>query len=112
MNLAAKIKRMSKLYRLFSLYDVPVLGSRGFIAVFSATSAVSIFLGAPSLLAASVAFFFLMLAHELGHASIARRLGYPVTKIELHSWYGRCWYEGSEIFEYHEAIISWGGIAA
>jgi Zn-dependent protease len=50
-----------------------------------------------------------MLAHELGHAAFARRLGYAVSEIRLFAFFGHCRHlRAYSAFE--EAVIAWGGV--
>jgi len=56
----------------------------------------------------------LLLAHELGHALLARCCHCPVQAIVLHPLHGRCLYElpGDELEALREAVIAWGGVLA
>src|SRR5215210_2696050 len=51
----------------------------------------------------------LALAHELGHAMLARLCGREVERIELHLLQGWCVYSKPKL-EIEEIIISWGGM--
>lgn len=53
----------------------------------------------------------LMLAHELGHAALARFCGLQVESIELHLLQGCCIYSKPRC-EIEAIIISWGGVLA
>ena len=59
-------------------------------------------------LASYIAIIF---AHELGHAAIARRLGYDVTAIRIGLVHGRCEYEHPDS-AWDASLVSWGGILA
>lgn len=101
----------SRLYRLFSLFGIPVYGSRGLLVLLALGFMASFFYGQPVVVAV-VALFFLVLLHELGHAFLARRRHFRVIRIELHAGHGGCLYEADEIFEYDDAVICWGGVLA
>ena len=51
------------------------------------------------------------LAHELGHAYLARRLGYEVMDIRVFPVFGKCRYD-RPYSDYEDAVIAWGGVAA
>ncbi len=58
-----------------------------------------------------IAFLFLVIAHEFGHAIIIRKFGFWVEEIVLQGIGGYCRWAG-EATEMQETIISWGGILA
>ena len=58
-----------------------------------------------------VAFLVLMLAHELGHAFVAKRIGLPVFSLRLYAIHGTCIY-GTPHSKRKEIAIAWGGVAA
>jgi Zn-dependent protease len=60
---------------------------------------------------AFVAFFFLLLIHELGHAAVAKWRRVPVLGIHVYIMHGLCRYEAPEK-KSDEIWISWGGVAA
>ena len=60
---------------------------------------------------AFVAFFFLILVHELGHAAVARWRGIEVESIRLFFIHGTCTTEEPE-YELDDVLIAWGGVAA
>jgi len=60
---------------------------------------------------AFVAFFFLMLVHELGHAAVARWRKVPVLGINLYVMHGLCRYEEPDR-KSDDTWIAWGGVAA
>src|SRR5262245_30569508 len=67
-----------------------------------------------SLAGTAIAFFgflFLLLAHELGHAAVARRRRVEVLKIELLFLHGICAHE-EPYDEIDDVLIAWGGVAA
>jgi stage IV sporulation protein FB len=58
-----------------------------------------------------VSFILLMLAHELGHALIAKRMGFRVSHVDVYALHGDCHYEnfsGPNSIEHY--MVSWGGI--
>jgi len=58
-----------------------------------------------------VAFFVLVLAHELGHAYLVRRYGHHVMAIDVTGFGGLCrWFGTATTFE--RAAIAWGGVVA
>jgi Zn-dependent protease len=60
---------------------------------------------------AFVAFFFLLLAHELGHAAVARWRRVEVDHIQLFFLHGYCAHEPPD-YELDDVLIAWGGVAA
>jgi len=60
-------------------------------------------------LVAFVSLALLALAHELGHATLARFCGRQVERIELHLLQGWCIFSKPE-YEIEEIIVSWGGV--
>jgi Zn-dependent protease len=60
---------------------------------------------------AFVAFFFLLLAHELGHAAIAKWRRVPVLEIRLFLLHGHCKHEQPEKRSDH-VWIAWSGVGA
>jgi Zn-dependent protease len=59
-------------------------------------------------LASYVAIIF---THEIGHAAIARCLGYEVTAIRVGLLHGRCEYEHPDS-AWDASLVSWGGVLA
>ncbi|HJY76071.1 MAG TPA: hypothetical protein VKE95_05530 [Burkholderiales bacterium] len=57
------------------------------------------------------AFFFLLIAHEFGHAAVARWRGVGVDEIELFFIHGLCRHE-EPYYERDDVLIAWGGVAA
>ena len=62
----------------------------------------------------AVLFFVLILLHEVGHAWIAKNLGYQPTAIVLKDVHGVCIIEyfNNSDFSKDEAKIAWGGVLA
>ena len=60
---------------------------------------------------AFMSFLFLLLAHELGHAAIAKWRGVPVIEIRLFILHGYCEHERPDK-KSDEVWIAWGGVAA
>ena len=60
---------------------------------------------------AFVAFCFLILAHELGHAAVARWRRVEVESIRLFFIHGTCATEEPH-YELDDVLIAWGGVAA
>jgi stage IV sporulation protein FB len=60
---------------------------------------------------AFVAFFVLLLVHELGHAAVARWRRVEVDKIQLFFLHGNCSHEQPD-YELDDVLIAWGGVAA
>jgi len=52
----------------------------------------------------------MLFVHELGHAIVARHLGYRVYRIRLTFWHGECETQTPET-EWEHALIAWGGAA-
>ena len=57
------------------------------------------------------AFFLLLLAHELGHAAVARWRRVEVDHIQLFFLHGYCAHEPPD-YELDDVLIAWGGVAA
>jgi hypothetical protein len=58
-----------------------------------------------------LAFFVLVLLHELGHAFVVQRFGHLATSVEVTGFGGLCrWTGHSTAFE--RAAIAWGGVLA
>jgi Zn-dependent protease len=60
---------------------------------------------------AFVAFCFLLLLHELGHAAVALWRHVGVHKIQLFFLHGSCTHELPD-YELDDVLIAWGGVAA
>lgn len=60
---------------------------------------------------AIVSYLSVVLLHEVGHAWMARRLGYDVDSIRVAFLHGRCEYE-APYSETDEVLIAWGGVLA
>jgi len=58
-----------------------------------------------------VAFLVLVLAHEFGHALLARRYGHHVLSIDVTGFGGRCRWAGAAT-EDERAKVAWGGVLA
>jgi hypothetical protein len=58
-----------------------------------------------------VAFLVLVLAHEFGHALLARRYGHHVLSIDVTGFGGRCRWAGAATAE-ERAKVAWGGVLA
>ncbi len=58
-----------------------------------------------------IAFFLVVLVHELGHAACVRLYGYTVTSIEVNGLGGRCEWAGDPTAK-EDAVIASGGVAA
>jgi membrane-associated protease RseP (regulator of RpoE activity) len=52
-----------------------------------------------------------MLAHELGHAFVARKCRLPVYSLQLYAIHGLCSY-GAPRREGSDVAVAWGGVAA
>lgn len=60
---------------------------------------------------AFVAFSFLLMAHELGHAIVAMWRNVRVVRIQLFFIHGVCTHEEPD-YEEDDVLIAWGGVAA
>ncbi len=56
-------------------------------------------------------FVLLILAHELGHAALARYYGCHVISIDAHALGGTCMFHG-HVTGRQSSIIAWGGVLA
>lgn len=69
-------------------------------------------LGQPSHALVGVACYFgVILLHEIGHAAMARRLGYAAPAIRLSFMHGLCEHDAPGTRR-DEALIAWGGVLA
>lgn len=102
--------KLQRFYQLFAVAGIPVHLHWSTLAMFGALLLASLFLGVPWI-AAAVALLVIMLWHELGHAFIARRLGYPITGIMLFPLIGQCHYQ-QPYSAFEDARIAWGGVTA
>ncbi|MCP5143446.1 MAG: hypothetical protein H6978_01335 [Gammaproteobacteria bacterium] len=57
------------------------------------------------------AYLAVIVIHETGHAIVASRCGLEVERIDLGWLHGRCYFE-APADEWHDILISWGGVAA
>jgi stage IV sporulation protein FB len=96
-------------YRLFHIAAIPVHVHWSVFMMFAAVAVASVRLGL-GLLWGALAVCIVMLAHELGHAMFARRLGYEVSEIRLYPFRGHCRYD-EPYSDFEVAAIAWGGIA-
>lgn len=101
------------LVRLLTIRGIRVYVSIGVIALFGAGIVGSLFLGLP-LLVGYLTYLSTTIVHELGHAYLAARKGYPVVGVDLQVFHGACWYEHykHKDFPHDEAVIAWGGVLA
>jgi Zn-dependent protease len=58
-----------------------------------------------------ISYVAIIFIHEVGHAAVARRLGYEVTAIRIGLLHGRCEYEHPHS-AWDASLVSWGGILA
>ncbi len=58
-----------------------------------------------------ISYVAIIFIHEVGHAAVARHLGYEVTAIRIGLLHGRCEYEHPNS-ALDASLISWGGIIA
>ena len=101
--------KVRKELKLFTFHGAPVLAHWTVLLAFPIGWAIEkSILGA---LVAQAAFLVLMLAHELGHAFVARRLRLPVYSLELYAVHGWCRY-GSPHRQSAEVAVAWGGVLA
>jgi Zn-dependent protease len=56
-------------------------------------------------------FLVVVLVHELGHATLAHRLGMEVVALDVHGLGGQCTYAGLPTSK-QQATIAWGGVLA
>ena len=56
-------------------------------------------------------YFGVILLHEMGHAAMARRLGYAAPRIWLSFLHGACEHDAAET-QRDDALIAWGGVLA
>ena len=95
--------------KLFKFHNAPVFAHWTVLLAFPLGWATEkSLLGA---LVAQGAFLVLMLAHELGHAFVARRCRLPVYSLHLYAIHGLCSY-GAPRREGSDVAVAWGGVAA
>jgi Zn-dependent protease len=58
-----------------------------------------------------ISYVAIIVIHEVGHAVVARRLGYEVSAIRIGLLHGRCEYEHPNS-AWDASLVSWGGILA
>ena len=56
-------------------------------------------------------YFGVLMLHEMGHAAMARRLGYRATHIRLAFMHGLCEFDSPDTLR-DDALIAWGGVLA
>ena len=100
--------RIRKFSRVCWIHGVPVDFHWSAIVMLVVFVAAALILGVPFLFIA-IGLFSVMLIHELGHAFLARRLGYRVHRIRIYPIHGLCLYE-TPYSPYEDSIIAWGGI--
>jgi len=62
-------------------------------------------------LVAFVSFLLLTLAHETGHALLARYCGLDVLGFDFNILHGKCWFQTPDsLFEH--SLVAWGGVLA
>lgn len=59
-----------------------------------------------------LAFFGLILVHELGHAWIVQRLGHRALSVDVMGFGGMCTWDAHRATRLHEALVAWGGVGA
>ncbi|GAB3351731.1 zinc metalloprotease [Lysobacter tyrosinilyticus] len=62
-------------------------------------------------IAAFLAYFAIILVHEIGHASVARRHGFAVFALRIYPLHGICLCE-RPFLESQRIALAWGGVAA
>jgi len=97
-------------FRLFHVAGIPIRFHWSTLLMLAGLIAASGILGA-GLAVLAFAVCTVTVAHELGHAYLARRLGYEVLDIRVFPVFGNCRYD-RPYSEYEDAIIAWGGVAA
>jgi Zn-dependent protease len=97
-------------YRLFDVAGIPVRFHWTALVMFASLVAAAGVCGA-GLAVFACGVFTMMLAHELGHAFLARRLGYEVLDIRLFLLLGQCRHHKT-YSDYEDAVIAWGGVGA
>ena len=58
-----------------------------------------------------VAFFGLVLLHEMGHALLVRRYGHQVLSLDVTGFGGLCRWRGRTT-QHQKSVIAWGGVGA
>jgi Zn-dependent protease len=58
-----------------------------------------------------VSYLGVILIHEMGHALVARRLGYDVDAVRVAFFHGRCEHEAPHT-ESDDVLVAWGGVLA
>jgi Zn-dependent protease len=88
---------------LFALWGIPVRVHYSILLGFFFISGGTIAPGA------WLAYFVILVVHELGHALLARRYGLHVDRIDLHALGGMCLHEATGS-AFQTSIIAWGGV--
>jgi len=97
-------------FRKLRAFDAPIFMHWSLPAAVAVIALVA--LGSPVYGVLFVASYLaVILVHELGHAFVARRLGYQVNAIGLTMLHGWCRCDAPDD-EWHAIIIAWGGVVA
>jgi len=102
--------RALKLWHGFDYRGTPVYVHWSMTLLLAYAAVGALLAGLPALVAGA-AYFGVLLVHEAGHAELARRLGYEVYRIELHTVIGLCYLEQPRTRQ-DDALIAWGGVLA
>lgn len=62
-------------------------------------------------LSALLSYLSIIFIHEAGHALVARKLGLYVDRIDISWIHGCCHYQKPD-YEWHDVLVSWGGVLA
>ena len=60
---------------------------------------------------ALLSYLAVIFVHEFGHAFVANRVGLSVSHIDI-SWFHGCCHYSAPQYEWHEVLVSWGGVLA
>ena len=91
----------------FKLFRIPVVF--GISALFNFVFVIWHIMRPFGLLAALLSITLIITVHELGHAFMARRLGYRVNVIAVQFAGGYCQHEACQ-YERDDVLIAWGGV--
>jgi len=63
----------------------------------------------PSLFIVYTGLLLIIFVHEMGHAYVARWLGYSCYRVTINFIFGKCWAQPPETL-YERALFAWGGV--
>lgn len=104
-----------RFFRFFRVGTVSIFGAPVYVHasvfILCAIIVVSAVNAPISAFLALMSYLGIILIHEFGHAFVAHKLGLFVERIDIGLIHGKCYYQRPN-FEWHEILVSWGGVLA